>query len=93
MGTTLIIVLVSNNLKMPSAMISENINDASITARVKMVLMFQRLTSLSNTKVFTNEGIVTLGGNARNGSEKDLAAKIVTYIGGVKSIVNNMTIA
>jgi len=70
----------------------ENIDDASITAQAKMTLLFHRSTSAGNTKVETNGGIVTLSGKARNAAEKDLAAKLVTDINGVKSVVNNMTI-
>jgi len=83
---------VSKNLKMPGATMGEKIDDASITAQVKMTLLFHRSTSASNTQVETNEGIVTLGGKARNGAEKDLVTKLVTDINGVKSVVNNMTI-
>lgn len=32
-----------------------------------------------------------MGGKAWNAAEKDLAAKLVTCINGVKSVVNNMT--
>lgn len=39
-----------------------------------------------------NEGIIALGGKARNAAEKDLAAKLVTGINSVKSVVNIMTI-
>lgn len=85
-------IRVPNNLKMPSAMMGETLVDASITAQVKMALLFHRSTSIANTKVDTNEGVVTLGGKARNGAEKDLAAKLVTYIKGVKSVINSMTI-
>jgi osmotically-inducible protein OsmY len=70
----------------------ETIDDASITAQVKMTLLFHRSTSAGHTKVETNEGIVTLSGQARNAAEKDLVAKLVTDINGVKSVVNNMTI-
>ena len=83
---------VSKTLKMPGATMGENIDDASITAQAKMTLLFHRSTSAGNTKVETNGGIVTLSGKARNAAEKDLAAKLVTDINGVKSVVNNMTI-
>lgn len=83
---------VSKNLKMPGETMSENIDDASITAQVKMALLFHRSTSAGATKVETNEGVVTLNGKARNAAEKDLAGKLVTDIHGVKSVVNNMTI-
>ncbi|MHB8483513.1 MAG: BON domain-containing protein [Nitrospiria bacterium] len=83
---------VSKNLKIPGEMTGEIIDDASITAQVKMTLVSHRSTSASNTQVETNEGVVTLSGKARNSAEKDLAAKLVTDIYGVKSVVNNMTI-
>jgi len=42
--------------------------------------------------VAVDDNVVTLSGKARNAAEKDLAAKLVTDINGVKSVVNNMTI-
>jgi hyperosmotically inducible protein len=83
---------VSKNGETPGETMGENIDDASITAQAKMTLLFHRSTSASNTRVETNEGIVTLGGKARNEAEKDLAGKLVADIHGVKSVVNNMTI-
>jgi len=77
---------------MPEATMGEKIDDASITALVKMTLLFHRSTSATHTKVDTSEGIVTLSGKARNAAEKDLVTKLVTDINGVKSVVNNMTI-
>jgi hyperosmotically inducible protein len=70
----------------------EKIDDASITAQVKMSLLFHRSTSALNTIVVTNFGVVTLSGKARNAAEKDLATKIVNDIKGVKSVKNQMTI-
>jgi hyperosmotically inducible protein len=78
--------------KAPGTMMQENIDDASITAQVKMTLMFHRSTSSSNTKVETSEGVVTLSGQAQNATEKDLVAKLVADTYGVKKVVNNMTI-
>jgi hyperosmotically inducible protein len=85
-------ITVTRNVKMPAETIGENIDDASITAQAKMTLMFHRSTSAGNTRVETNEGVVTLGGYARNGAEKDLAGKLVADIYGVKSVINNMHI-
>jgi osmotically-inducible protein OsmY len=56
-----------------------------------MALMSHRSTSVLNAQVETNNGVVTLGGKARNGSEKALVTKLVADIIGVKSVVNNMT--
>jgi hyperosmotically inducible protein len=76
----------------PSQTMGETIDDASITAQVKGSLLSHRSTSVLNTKVTTTDGVVTLGGKARNAAEKDLVTKLVTDINGVKSVVNNMVI-
>ena len=76
----------------PSQTIGETIDDASITAEVKGSLLAHHSTSVLNTKVTTLDGVVTLGGNAKNAAEKDLVTKLATDISGVKSVVNNMTI-
>jgi osmotically-inducible protein OsmY len=69
----------------------EKIDDASITAQVKMALLFHRSTSALKTSVATKEGIVTVSGKAANAAEKDLVTKLVSDIHGVNSVVNNMT--
>ncbi len=68
------------------------IDDASISAQVRMALMSHRSTSAFKTSVATLEGIVTVGGSAKNAAEKDLVTKLVTDINGVKSVVNNMVV-
>ena len=69
------------------------IDDASITAQVKVALLSHRSTSSVNTKVGTIDGVVTVSGTARNVAEKTLVTKLANDITGVKSVVNNMTIA
>ena len=68
------------------------IDDASITALVKMTLLYHRSTSALNTSVTTKKGIVTLSGKAKNAAEKDLATKFANDVNGVKSVKNKMTI-
>jgi osmotically-inducible protein OsmY len=72
--------------------VGEKIDDASITAQVKMTLLYHRSTSALNTKVETKNGVVTLGGKAKNAAEKELATKFVNDVKGVKSVNNQMTI-
>ena len=72
--------------------ISDKIDDASITAQVKSALLSHRSTSALRTSVSTTDGIVTLGGIAKNEAEKSLVTKIVTDVNGVISVVNNMTV-
>jgi osmotically-inducible protein OsmY len=71
---------------------TESIDDASITALVKTTLLYHRSTSAINTTVNTKDGVVTLGGKAKNEAEKGLATKFVSDVYGVKMVVNNMTV-
>jgi hyperosmotically inducible periplasmic protein len=70
----------------------QKIDDASITAQVKMTLLYHRSTSALNTKVTTKKGVVTLEGKAKNAAEKDLATKFASDVNGVKGVKNRMTI-
>jgi osmotically-inducible protein OsmY len=72
--------------------IGEVIDDASVTALVKSTLLYHRSTSTLKTTVETKDGVVNLGGTAKNAAEKDLATKLVSDVQGVKKVVNNMTI-
>ena len=70
--------------------VQEKIDDASITAQVKMTLLTHRATSVLKIKVETKDGMVTLSGKVSNSAEKDLVTKLVSDIYGVNSVVNNM---
>ena len=71
----------------------EPIDDASITAQVKVALLLHHSTSSVNTKVGTTDGVVTVSGIAKNLAEKTLVTKLATDISGVKNVVNEMTVA
>ena len=77
----------------PDSTIGDKIDDASITAQVKSSLLSHHSTSAMHTTVTTADGVVTLGGIAKNDAEKSLVTKLVTDINGVNSVINNMTIA
>jgi osmotically-inducible protein OsmY len=83
---------VSKTPEMTMARVVAKIDDASITAQIKMTLLFHRSTSALSTKVETNDGVVTMYGKASNTAEKDLVTKLVNDINGVKSVNNRMTI-
>jgi hyperosmotically inducible protein len=72
--------------------VGQKIDDSSITAQVKMTLLYHRSTSALETSVKTKGGVVTLSGKAKNAAEKDLAAKFANDVNGVKSVNNRMTI-
>jgi osmotically-inducible protein OsmY len=83
---------VSANTDQSKPTIGEKIDDASITAHVKGSLLAHRSTSALSTKVTTNDGVVTISGEAHNIAEKTLVTKLVENVAGVKNVVNNMTI-
>jgi hyperosmotically inducible protein len=83
---------VAKSTTTPDETVGEKIDDASITAQVKMSLLSHRSTSALKTKVETTNGVVTLTGVTKNSAEKALVTKLVTDINGVSSVVNNMTI-
>jgi hyperosmotically inducible protein len=72
--------------------VGEKIDDASITAQVKMTLLFHHSTSALNTKVETKNGVVTLYGKASNAAALDLATKLANDVNGVKGVNNRMAI-
>jgi osmotically-inducible protein OsmY len=72
--------------------IGEKIDDSSITAQVKMTLLYHRSTSAIHTTVKTNHGVVTLDGKTKNTTDKDLATKLAHDVNGVTEVKNRMTV-
>jgi osmotically-inducible protein OsmY len=72
--------------------VGDAIDDASVTAQVKMALLTHRSTSALNTNVDTNNGVVNVSGKAKNPAEKQLVTELVENIKGVKSVKNNMAV-
>lgn len=76
----------------PDNTIGEKIDDASITAQVKMTLLMHKSTGVIRTSVTTKNGEVTVGGKARNDAERDLVTKLTEDVKGVNNVINKMTI-
>jgi hyperosmotically inducible protein len=70
----------------------EKIDDASITAQVKMSLLYHRSTSAIKTSVTTKKGIVTLSGKASSAAELELVTKYANDVNGVKEVKNRMSV-
>jgi osmotically-inducible protein OsmY len=73
--------------------VAEKLDDASITAQVKGALLSHRSTSAVTTSVATKNGVVTVGGIAKNNAEKSLVTKLAKDIHGVGQVINDMTVA
>lgn len=84
-------MVVKTNLKKKRTA-GEKIDDASITAQVKMTLLSHRSTSALKTKVETKHGVVTLNGKAGSVAEFNLAGKLANDVRGVKSVSNRMSV-
>jgi hyperosmotically inducible periplasmic protein len=70
----------------------DEIDDASVTAVVKLAMRSARSASAVKPKVETTDGVVTLSGIVKDAAEKSRVTKLVTDIIGVKSVINNMAI-
>ena len=84
---------VTNNMKLVKAeTLGDKIDDASITAQVKMTLVLHTSTSAINTNVTTKDGVVMVSGIAQNAAEIELVTKLVEDVDGVLKILNTMSI-
>jgi osmotically-inducible protein OsmY len=68
-------------------------SDAWITTKVKTTLLFHRDVSATGTTVYTQDGVVTLQGEASSMAQKELTTEYAQDIDNVKSVNNEMTIA
>jgi len=84
---------VAKTPKTEKAPLHEKIDDTSITAQVKLSMLFHRSTRVLKTHVETSKGAVTLTGTANNAAEKDLVTKLVEDVKGVAKVHNKMTVA
>lgn len=85
-------MVVTNSNKSKERNIFDKIDDSSITAQIKMSLLFHRSTSSLKTEIKTMDGVVTVNGMAENASERSLVTKLVSDIHGVKSVNNKMSV-
>ncbi len=71
---------------------TESVDDASITALVKTMMMNRRSTSGLDTKVETKDAVVTLSGKVKDAAVKEMVTRYVSDIHGVKQVINNITV-
>jgi osmotically-inducible protein OsmY len=68
-------------------------SDTWITMKVKTALLFHRNVSGTGTTVYTQDGVVTLEGEASSAAQKELTTEYAKDVDNVKSVNNEMTIA
>ena len=70
----------------------DKMDDASITSQVKFALLSHKSTSAMKTKVTTNDGVVSVSGEASSDAQKSLVGKLAGDVRGVRSVNNQMIV-
>lgn len=68
------------------------VDDASLTAAVQSRLSGDSALSSESIQASVEKGIVTLNGNVSNEAARSLAAADVAQVGGIKTVVNNLSV-
>lgn len=68
------------------------LHDAAITASVKIALAVKRGVSAHEINVDTDQGVVTLRGQVDTQAERQLAVMVARDVGGVRDVVNDITV-
>lgn len=76
-----------------SKSLANRLDDASITATVKSKLLWNSNTEGLDISVKTEEGAVTLTGNARTPAAKELAGSLASNTEGVREVFNHLSIS
>jgi hyperosmotically inducible protein len=85
-------LVVRNDSTPAKETVGEKIDDTSITTQVKVALLRHKSTSAISTKVETNDGVITITGQADTDAERSLVTKLAQDVRGVKSVNNRMTV-
>jgi len=72
--------------------ISNTLDDATITAQVKTVLLNDPEVNATKIDVATSNGVVTMSGTVRSEPEQQRAIRLARQVNGVKDVKANLTI-
>ena len=72
--------------------VSERASDGWITTKVKSEFAMNKLSSASEINVNTDNGVVILGGMAKNQADANRAIDIARSVKGVRSVRNEMSV-
>ena len=70
----------------------EHIDDATLTARVKLALLEQSVSDASDINVETSKGIVQLAGFVKSDEVKGMAGRITANVDGVAGVSNRVRV-
>ncbi len=69
------------------------VNDANITARIKMRLLWNEITGGLDIDVDTSDGVVTLAGPVHSEEERQMAERVARRTDGVREVNNELRVA
>jgi hyperosmotically inducible periplasmic protein len=72
---------------------ADKVDDVALAARVKTALIAEPGVKARDVKVESRDGVVALHGKAESAEQKELAAKVVGAVQGVKSVSNNLVVS
>ena len=84
--------LVAGCTTMTGKTAGQNVDDATITAKVKEKLAVEKMSTLTKIDVDTNKGTVYLTGNVENQELKNKVTNIAWQVNGVHEVVNNLKV-
>jgi osmotically-inducible protein OsmY len=70
----------------------DTVNDATITAKVKSNLLWNRTTDGLDIDVDTDEGVVTLTGAVETAAQRDMAVQLARNTSGVREVVDRLAV-
>lgn len=82
----------TGNQEESSRSMGRAIDDANITAAVKSKLLADRATQGLRINVTTKNGVVSLTGQVRSSTEKELAEQMAAGTSGVKAVENHLDV-
>jgi hyperosmotically inducible protein len=71
--------------------VGQNIDDATITAKVKAALIAEKGISSADIDVDTSKGVVTLTGRVADSAQVERAAQVARGVDGVTTVQNRLT--
>lgn len=72
--------------------VANTMDDATITARVKTVLLNDPQVNATKIDVSTSNGVVVMSGQVRSKAEEERAIQLARQVSGVKDVKANLTV-
>src|SRR4051812_41098726 len=93
LAAVLFVVSLAGCQSMTGKSAGANVDDATLTAKVKSKLVADKAANMTRIDVDTNGGIVYLNGTVQTAQQKAKAEELARDTQGVKKVINNLQVA